>query len=71
MRPGTPLKRKTPLGPSTRSTSKAVRLLGYHPTRSWRDYLTPEGVLVDSARLVPVGEIFRRMGAVPTQIAAS
>ncbi len=32
------------------SAAKAERLLGYHPARSWRDYLTPEGVLLDAAR---------------------
>jgi nucleoside-diphosphate-sugar epimerase len=25
------------------SCAKAERLLGYRPTRSWRDHLTPEG----------------------------
>ncbi|HEX6026715.1 MAG TPA: NAD(P)-dependent oxidoreductase [Solirubrobacter sp.] len=32
------------------SYAKAERLLGYAPTRSWRDYLTPEGVLLEAAR---------------------
>jgi nucleoside-diphosphate-sugar epimerase len=32
------------------SYAKAERLLGYRPTRSWRDYLTPEGTLLDAAR---------------------
>lgn len=29
---------------------KARRLLGFTPTRSWREYLTPEGELLDAAR---------------------
>jgi nucleoside-diphosphate-sugar epimerase len=32
------------------SIAKAQRLLGYDPTRSWRDYLSPEGKLLDAAR---------------------
>jgi len=32
------------------SIAKAERLLGYAPTRSWRDYLTEEGTLLDAAR---------------------
>jgi nucleoside-diphosphate-sugar epimerase len=32
------------------SIDKARRLLGYAPSRSWRDYLTPEGELLDAAR---------------------
>ena len=32
------------------SSAKAARLIGYHPTRSWRDYLSPDGVLLDAAR---------------------
>ena len=32
------------------SIEKARRLLGYDPTRSWRDYLTPEGDLLDAPR---------------------
>jgi nucleoside-diphosphate-sugar epimerase len=32
------------------SIEKARRLLGYAPTRSWRDYLTPEGELLDAPR---------------------
>jgi UDP-glucose 4-epimerase len=32
------------------STAKAERLIGYRATRSWRDYLTPEGVLLDEVR---------------------
>jgi nucleoside-diphosphate-sugar epimerase len=32
------------------SIEKARRLLGYAPSRSWRDYLTPEGELLDAAR---------------------
>ena len=32
------------------SSAKAERLLGYRPTRSWRDYLTRDGVLLDAAR---------------------
>ena len=32
------------------SSAKASRLIGFHPTRSWRDYLSPEGVLLDAAR---------------------
>jgi UDP-glucose 4-epimerase len=31
------------------SGEKAARLLGFHPSRSWRDYLTSEGVLVAQA----------------------
>ena len=31
------------------STAKAQRLLGYAPTRSWRDYLTEDGTLLDAA----------------------
>ena len=30
--------------------AKAERLLGYAPTRSWRDYLTEAGTLLDAAR---------------------
>ena len=32
------------------SIEKARRLLGYDPSRSWRDYLTPEGELLDAVR---------------------
>jgi len=32
------------------SNAKAERLLGYAPSRSWRDYLTPDGTLVGTAR---------------------
>ncbi len=32
------------------SGAEAERLLGFRPTRSWRDYLTPEGELLDAAR---------------------
>jgi nucleoside-diphosphate-sugar epimerase len=32
------------------SIAKAERLLGYAPTRSWRDYLTPDGELLPQAR---------------------
>ena len=32
------------------SIAKAQRLLGYAPTRSWRDYLSEEGTLLSSAR---------------------
>ena len=32
------------------SIAKAERLLGYAPTRSWRDYLTEDGTLLDAAR---------------------
>jgi UDP-glucose 4-epimerase len=32
------------------SIAKAERLLGYRPTRSWRDYLTEDGELLDAAR---------------------
>ena len=32
------------------SLAKAERLLGYEPTRSWRDYLNPDGTLVAAAR---------------------
>jgi UDP-glucose 4-epimerase len=32
------------------SSAKAERLLGYRPRRSWRDYLSPEGVLLEPAR---------------------
>jgi UDP-glucose 4-epimerase len=32
------------------SSAKAVALLGYAPTRSWRDYLSPDGVLLRSVR---------------------
>jgi UDP-glucose 4-epimerase len=32
------------------SIAKAQRLLGYDPSRSWRDYLSPEGELLDAAR---------------------
>ena len=31
------------------SSAKAERLLGYRPTRSWRDYLSPDGELLDAA----------------------
>ena len=31
-------------------SAKAERLIGYRPTRSWRDYLSPDGVLLDAAR---------------------
>ena len=34
----------------TRPAWKARRLLGYDPSRSWRDYLTPDGELLDAAR---------------------
>ena len=32
------------------SIAKAQRLLGYAPTRSWRDYLAEDGTLLDAAR---------------------
>jgi nucleoside-diphosphate-sugar epimerase len=32
------------------STAKAERLIGYRPTRSWRDYLSADGVLLAEAR---------------------
>jgi hypothetical protein len=32
------------------SAAKAERLLGYRPKRSWRDYLSPEGELLDAVR---------------------
>jgi UDP-glucose 4-epimerase len=32
------------------SSAKAMRMLGYAPTRSWRDYLTAEGTLRSEAR---------------------
>jgi hypothetical protein len=32
------------------SGDKAARLLGFRPRRSWRDYLTPEGVLLPDVR---------------------
>jgi nucleoside-diphosphate-sugar epimerase len=32
------------------SSAKAERLIGYRPTRSWRDYLSPDGVLLEPAR---------------------
>src|SRR5918992_4281544 len=32
------------------SSAKAMRMLGYSPTRSWRDYLTEEGTLRPEAR---------------------
>jgi UDP-glucose 4-epimerase len=32
------------------SSAKAERLLGFRPTRSWRNYLTPDGTLLDAAR---------------------
>jgi UDP-glucose 4-epimerase len=32
------------------SIAKARRLLGYAPTRSWRDYLSPDGELLDEPR---------------------
>jgi UDP-glucose 4-epimerase len=32
------------------SYERAKALLGWEPTRSWRDYLTPDGVLLDEAR---------------------
>jgi UDP-glucose 4-epimerase len=32
------------------SSAKATEMLGYAPTRSWRDYLTDEGTLLDEAR---------------------
>jgi UDP-glucose 4-epimerase len=32
------------------SIAKAAALLRYEPTRSWRDYLSPEGELLDAAR---------------------
>ena len=32
------------------STAKAERLIGWSPTRSWRDYLSADGVLLDEAR---------------------
>jgi len=32
------------------STGKAERLRGWHPTRSWRDYLSGDGVLLEEAR---------------------
>ena len=32
------------------SSAKAARLIGYRPTRSWRDSLSADGVLLDEAR---------------------
>ena len=32
------------------TSAKAERLLGYRPTRSWRDYLSPDGSLLPEAR---------------------
>jgi nucleoside-diphosphate-sugar epimerase len=32
------------------SSAKAARLIGYRPTRSWRDYLSADGELLESAR---------------------
>jgi UDP-glucose 4-epimerase len=32
------------------STAKAARLIGFAPTRSWRDYLAPDGTLLPAAR---------------------
>lgn len=32
------------------TSAKAARLIGYRPTRSWRDYLDEDGVLRDEAR---------------------
>jgi hypothetical protein len=32
------------------SIAKAQRLLGYAPSRSWRDYLTPAGELLPAPR---------------------
>ena len=32
------------------SSARAVEMLGYAPTRSWRDYLTEDGVLRPEAR---------------------
>ena len=32
------------------SSAKAARLIAYRPKRSWRDYLSPSGELLDSAR---------------------
>jgi nucleoside-diphosphate-sugar epimerase len=32
------------------TSAKAERLLGYRPTRSWRDYLSPDGALLPAAR---------------------
>jgi UDP-glucose 4-epimerase len=32
------------------SSAKAERLIGYRPARSWRDYLTPDGQLLQEAR---------------------
>jgi UDP-glucose 4-epimerase len=32
------------------SSAKAERLIAYHPTRSWRDYLSEDGTLLDAAR---------------------
>jgi UDP-glucose 4-epimerase len=32
------------------SSAKAERLIAYRPTRSWRDYVSPDGVLLDAAR---------------------
>src|SRR4051794_18876748 len=32
------------------SSAKAERLLGFHPSRSWRDYLTEDGTLVSTVR---------------------
>jgi nucleoside-diphosphate-sugar epimerase len=32
------------------TSAKAERLLGYRPTRSWRDYLSSDGVLLEPAR---------------------
>jgi nucleoside-diphosphate-sugar epimerase len=39
------------------SAAKAARLLGYAPTRSWRDYLTEEGTLLpEAAERLAAGE---------------
>ena len=32
------------------SSAKAMRMLGYAPTRSWRDYLAEDGTLLAEAR---------------------
>ena len=32
------------------TSAKAERLIAYRPTRSWRDYVTPEAVLLEAAR---------------------
>jgi nucleoside-diphosphate-sugar epimerase len=32
------------------SSARAQRLIGYRPSRSWRDYLSPDGVLLEPAR---------------------